>query len=94
MLFTADDLRKFSKGRTSFEYSLMTAIEDMNSTMKEQALLGKNEATIVLYVDFEHWDTARSMLQKRFTDARLSVSTAVKCPTPTTRGELKLQISW
>ena len=94
MLYTADDLRKFTKGRTSFEYSLTSTLEDLNCTMKEQALLGKHEASVTLYVDREHWDIARTTIMKRLTEARLGVSITTLMPTANSDGKMHLQITW
>ena len=74
MLYTAQDLRTFVRGRTSYECMLMTAFDEINAGTRNAAMLGQSSTKVHITYSAEHAAQIRKDIPARLTKAGFSTS--------------------
>lgn len=74
MLYTAQDLRTFVRGRTPYERVLMTSFDEINAATRNAAMMGHSSTKVHVKFDTEFAQQIRKDISARLTKAGFCTS--------------------
>jgi len=94
MLYNAKDLRAMSRGRAEVEQEVRYALEDLNQSLKNAAILGESAVAVELRFTPAHLKPALSEILGRLGAQGFNVLTKTGIVHHNGTQSVKLQVSW